>query len=74
MEISYKNFVEDMTLLFLFEPWSQETQAYLDNEFRRRFPGNYQITWKLSEMTSLIEYEMIFDTPEDETMFLLKYL
>ena len=74
MEVTYKNFTEDMTRFFLFEPWSEETQAYLDSEFRRRFPGNYQIMWKLSEVTTLIEYEMIFDTPEDETLFVLKYL
>ena len=74
MAITYKTFAEEIAMHFLFEPWTEDIQEYLDGEFRRRFPGNYQIIWKLSRMTNVIDYEMIFDTPQDETMFMLKYL
>lgn len=73
--MSYKSFFDEMTIHFLFEPWSEEIVQYLDVEFKRRYPGNYSVEWKCDEFNNyLVDCKLTFDKPEDETMFLLKYL
>jgi hypothetical protein len=71
--MSYKNFSKEMVRLFLFEVFDKKVVEYLDTEFRSRYPGNYQIDWFLNNINQ-IDYSMTFDTPEDQTIFLLKYL
>lgn len=70
--MSYKDFPQEMARLFLFELFDETVVEYVDREFKSRYPGNYQVKWSLK--SNQIECSMKFDTPEDETMFLLKYL
>lgn len=37
------------------------------------YPGNYRITSYLDHNTMMYKFELLFDTPEDRTVFLLKW-
>lgn len=71
--MSYKDFADEMSKLLLFQLFDQATIGYLDEEFRSRYPGNYQMEWTMNGINN-ISCSISFDTPEDETMFLLRYL
>ena len=73
-KMSYKDFATEMSRLLLFEPVDQDTVDYLDAEFKSRYPGNYQMEWTMNQSINNISCSITFDTPEDETMFLLRYL
>lgn len=46
--------------------------GWLTLRMQHAYPGNYHIV-KYVAAAGYSEYRMKFDTPEDETMFLLKY-
>lgn len=70
--MSCRDFLDEMNLLFLFEPFDDKAIQWLDSEFRRRYPGKYNIEWKQAT-DNLIDYTLEFDDPKDEVMFLLRY-
>lgn len=72
-KMSYKDFATEMSRLLLFQLFDQATIDYLDEEFKSRYPGNYQMEWTMNGINN-ISCSIAFDTPEDETMFLLRYL
>ena len=70
--MSYHDFTDEMNLLFLFEPFDEQAERWLDTEFKRRYPGKYSIKWNLTT-DHLIAYTLEFDDPKEETMFMLRY-
>lgn len=42
-------------------------------EMQEAYPGNYTLVEEENTSTNHYEYKMVFDTPEDESLFVMKY-
>lgn len=52
----------------------QSTIEYITAKMQAKYPGNYRIARRLTPCKGWEPYHiMVFDTPADETMFILKW-
>lgn len=42
-------------------------------EMQAKYPGNYTLDEHIDSNSGYYKYQMVFDTPEEESLFLLKY-
>lgn len=45
----------------------------IEHIMKQNFPGNYRVVAQYSEWQGYTKYEVVFDSPEDETFCSLKY-
>lgn len=57
--------------LYRFEPWDALTVKHINEHLQATFPGKYRVYVDLADKLQ-IKYE--FDTPEEYTWWVLKYL
>ena len=57
--------------------WSDQgpydSLADLNTRMQNRWPGKYKIVNKFNNKHRVFEYEFVFDTPADETVFVLRW-
>jgi hypothetical protein len=71
--MSYDEYLEFLTMLFLFEPFDDKIMnEFLTPTFKRKFPGNYDIAWDM-DASNVLDPKLTFHSSSDEMMFYLKY-
>lgn len=51
----------------------EHNEVWMTDRLQQRWPGNYKVVKDIDYQWQSVEYNMVFDTPEDRTMFILKW-
>lgn len=62
--------ISDIINNYMFEAMELDTFAKIEQDIRQHCPGNYQV--ELLEVPTGIEFKLLFDDPEEATVFRLK--
>ena len=69
---SLSPFMKDLRLVFTAWNDTVKEEQYLKS-YIKKYPGNYVLDEYLDAKLLKVQYRLRFETPEDKTMFLLRY-
>jgi len=68
----FSPFMKDLRLVFTAWNDTVKEEQYLKS-YIKKYPGNYVLEEYLDAKLLKVQYRLRFETPEDKTMFLLRY-
>lgn len=71
MTTPWKKYLESLLQL---DRGVEHGEAWMTERLQQRWPGPYRVVKVANWGWNSFDYQIVFDSPEDETMFTLRYL
>jgi len=71
--MNYNRYLDKIYSEKTFNPGKEDTILYVAEQMQKNYPGNYVVQEYYDFHRMAFKAKLVFDKPEDETMFILRY-